>query len=315
MSTQTSPIQRFISEQGFLLLDGGLATELESRGYDLSTSLWSAEMLDKDPAAIKRVHYDYLIAGADCIISASYQASVEGFISVGKSKRESESLILKSVDLAIGAREEFLNEIKQGKDLIRPLVAGSIGPYGAMLADGSEYRGDYGVSKRELQRYHEPRWKLLTDSQVDIIACETIPNFEEAEVLLSLINETPDIFTWVSFSCMDGEKISDGTPIRECAALFADCERVVAIGVNCTSPEYITSLIEEVHSIVPAKEVVVYPNSGEIYDSSSKKWLGEREHLNSKMDATEWHRAGANIIGGCCRIGPEDINLMLKAFV
>ncbi|MGD2085879.1 MAG: homocysteine S-methyltransferase [Candidatus Aminicenantes bacterium] len=309
-------IDQFIEKHGMLLLDGGLATQLEEQGLDISTHLWSAQLLHTNPEAIRKVHLAYLEAGADCIISASYQASIEGFLTYGLSKKQAKSLISKSAALANQACDEYLKNAKNREPgRMKPLVAASIGPYGAYLANGAEYRGDYGVSKRKLRAFHEPRWETLAGSPVDLLACETIPSLQEAEVLLELLQQTPGIFAWMSFSCRDGKCISEGTPITECAALFEDCEQVAAIGVNCTAPQYISSLIKQIRAGAPGKPIVVYPNSGEVYDGEKRTWIGTSDPLNCGIAAKEWFRSGARLIGGCCRMGPRHIKAMRKALL
>ncbi len=306
---QLSPVDNFIEKQGMLMLDGGLATELEERGYQLDDNLWSARILLDEPEAIRAVHYDYLKAGADCISTASYQATVEGFTDAGISEEEARSLISLSVSLAEDARERFLKSDEYDSAArLRPLIAGAVGPYGAMLADGSEYRGDYGVSDRVLSLFHEPRWEILSNSSVDLLALETIPSFQEAKILLNLLNQSSGKFAWISFSCKDGERISDGTPIRECASLFESCENVAAIGVNCTDPKYISSLIRQVRLGAPGKLVIVYPNSGELYDTEKRSWIAGNDSGINGFDSARWYEEGARLIGGCCRIGPRQIN-------
>jgi homocysteine S-methyltransferase len=305
----TDKIETFIQKHGVLLLDGGLATELEERGIALDTHLWSAQLLSTNPGAIREVHLAYLEAGADCIVSASYQASIEGFVTYGLSEDEARGLISKSAQLAIEARDEY----SQRSGRMPPLAAASIGPYGAFLANGSEYRGDYGVSKNKLRAFHEPRWEILTASPLDLLACETIPGYQEAEVLLELLCQTPGTFAWMSFSCQDGKRISDGTAIRECAALLKDCEQVAAIGVNCTAPRYISSLIAEIRAGAPGKPVIVYPNSGEVYDGETRTWIGTSEPLNFGAAAAGWYKQGARLIGGCCRTGPKHIAAIKEA--
>lgn len=304
-----SPITPFLERQGFLILDGGLATELEARGYDLNHPLWSAHLLLKDPKAIRDLHLDYLHAGADCIISSSYQASIPGFLARGISKDGGRSLLKKSVELAREARDEFC-ERSHDQISLPPLVAASVGPYGAFLADGSEYVGRYEISREALSSFHAERWGILLDSRADLLACETIPSFTEASVLVELLNESPDVPAWVSFSCRDGERISDGTPISECAALLNECRNVIAVGVNCTSPAYVSSLIKHVHDGVGGKAIVVYPNSGEEYDPVSKAWQGNRGAQDLGKIAVEWFNYGARLIGGCCRTGPKHIFAM-----
>jgi homocysteine S-methyltransferase len=301
-----SLIDTFIKKQGVLILDGGLATELENRGHDLSHRLWSARLLIHDPKAIIAVHRSYLEAGADCIITASYQATISGLLSEGLSEKEAKNLIKKTVDLAGDARDSFLDTLED-KNRLKPLIAASIGPYGAYLANGAEYRGDYQLSVKELMEFHRPRWELLSDTSADIFACETIPSILEAEALSLLLTDTPNIQAWMSFSCKDGSHISDGTPIVDCISLLNENPGIFAIGINCTSPDYILSLINQIIDCQTAKTIVVYPNSGERFDPHRKKWRGIRSSADFSQLAIEWYKAGARLIGGCCRTGPDYI--------
>ena len=301
-------------KQGFLILDGGLATELENRGHDLNHSLWSAKLLLDAPEEIRQVHLDYLNAGADCSITANYQASVRGFIDAGMSQEEAEVLIRQAVKIAVEARDEFL---KQNRDSqrVRPLVSVSIGPYGAFLGDGSEFRGDYTISNSELHSFHELRWELLQNSGADLFAFETIPSIREAEILLDILQRTPEAYAWISFSCKDGERICDATPILECAQIFNDCDQIVAVGINCTAPRFVPSLIQRVHQGAPSKPIVVYPNSGETYNAKSKTW-GELEDVaDFQKSAEQWFDLGARFIGGCCRTTPNHISEMRLALL
>ena len=191
------------------------------------------------------------------------------------------------------------------------MIAASIGPYGAYLADGSEYRGDYVVSDQELADFHQPRINLLDHSTADLLACETIPGFQEAKVL-SAILENVKKPAWISFSCKDGQHISDGTPIEQCAAYFADHPTVFAIGVNCTPPKYVSALIRSIKTRSGNKKVVVYPNSGAVYDAESKTWSGLSDLSSCETMVKEWMGLGADIIGGCCGIGPKQIKAMGK---
>ena len=293
-----------ISEGAPIVLDGGLATELEARGAKLHPSLWSAAHLHSDPEAIVRAHLAYLEAGADCIISASYQATRKGLMSLGLSPDQADELIRRSVSLAEEARQRFLAANPRSRRRI--LIAASVGPYGAARQDGSEYVGAYGVPKTALREFHEQRLAILDAAGADVLACETIPDFDEAAVLAELLLSvrTP---AWVSFSCRDDRHISDGTPIRECAALFRDHPRVLALGVNCTAPQFITSLIGELKNAVPEKAIVVYPNSGERYDAETNTWHGTSTPVECGDAARGWQASGASIIGGCCRMGPDHI--------
>jgi len=304
--------QQALAGERPLVLDGGLATELEAQGHDLSSKLWSAQLLHSDPKAILKAHLAFLEAGADIIISASYQASREGFMSLGLSAFAADQLITSSVHLALQARERFM--AKQPRGALAPLVAASVGPYGATRHDGSEYRGDYGVSEEFLDDFHTRRLQLLDDAGADLLACETIPDHLEAQVLNRLLRllQTP---SWVSFSCRDERHISDGTPLRDMAALFASNHHVLALGINCTDPQLITPLIGELRAGAPGKAVVVYPNSGETWHASDNLWHGDATAQRPGDAACQWQAAGANIIGGCCRVTPDDIHAIREALV
>lgn len=289
------------------MLDGGLATQIEAQGIDIGTDLWSAALLQSDPQAIVDAHLAFLRAGAQCLISASYQASRSGFASLGLSAQAADELIASATTLAIRARDEYLREDKTASKNI--FVAASIGPYGATLSDGSEYTGDYRVSSQLLSAFHLPRLQLLDDGRADVLACETVPSLDEARVLCDMLMsvESP---AWISFCCRDEEHISDGTPVAQAAGLFRDHPRVCAVGVNCTAPQYVVPLIERIKSAVPDKTIVVYPNSGETYQSGDNSWTGSATPIESAEMARTWHDAGASLIGGCCRMRPADIAAM-----
>jgi len=308
-----SDIDAFLNKQGWILLDGGLASELEKRGYDLNHRLWSANLLVTNPRAIARVHEDYLAAGADCIISASYQASIQGFITAGQSKKSAINLIRQAVEIACEVRDQFW--LSGGKNIngrLKPLVAASVGPYGAALADGSEYRGKYGISREQLIAFHESRWEILSATAADCLACETIPDINEAIVLHRLLEQTPDRAAWISFSCRDNKHISDGTPLSEAVAIFTDCPNVIACGINCTPPRFIPSLIGEVQKGYARANIIVYPNSGEDYSNISRSWQGKADLQDFAGAAYTWLQLGARFIGGCCRTGPQHISDIRK---
>jgi homocysteine S-methyltransferase len=308
MSTDqnTNPLARIIESQGFLVLDGGLATSLETAGHDLNDDLWSAKVLLEEPGAIKQAHLDFLRAGADCIATASYQASFPGFRRRGLSDSEIERLLHLSVDLAVEARDAFWADHTNRPGRQRPLVAASIGPYGAFLADGSEYKGRYELGDEGLREFHEDRWRLLAESRADLLACETIPSRREAGVLRALIRETPGAWGWMSFSCRDGKQLSDGTRLEDVAR---DCDvepRLAALGINCTHPEFIESLIGEARRGT-TKPILVYPNQGEGYDPVTKTWTDAAQRIDWHQAAAGWAQLGAAGVGGCCRVGPEDL--------
>lgn len=291
-----------------LLLDGGLSNELEKQGCDLNRKLWSAHLLEANPEAIVLAHLAYLESGAQCILTSSYQATIAGFMALGFDQPTATALILKSVDLAEKARSRF---IQLHPYQAKPLIAASIGPYGAFLANGSEYNGNYGISDQDLMDFHEPRIKLLASSSADILACETIPSFQEAKVLSSILKNI-NKEAWVTFSCKDNKHTCDGTPIEKCAELFSNHPTVFAIGVNCTAPEHISGLIQAIKTKSGTKKIVVYPNSGAVYNAESKTWSGFSEKSSFEMMVKEWMDLGADIIGGCCGVGPEQIKAMGK---
>jgi homocysteine S-methyltransferase len=303
------PIRAFLEEQGFLIVDGGLASELERSGHDLNDPLWSAKLLLQLPEAITEVHTSYLEAGADCIISASYQATVEGFMARGVSEVDAEGMIRLAVDLALRARDEFWRKAEAREGRLKPLVAASVGPYGAYLANGAEFTGDYDLDEAGLLDFHRRRWEILSSTAADFLACETIPSAAEARALAQLLRETPDRHAWFSFSCRDGQHISDGTPIAQCVHEVMSTPGVAAIGVNCTSPAHITSLVEITRAETDLP-IVVYPNSGEAWDAAVKKWSGAADARSFAEASRGWHLAGARLLGGCCRTRPQDIRLL-----
>jgi homocysteine S-methyltransferase len=303
--------EKTLSSDVPVILDGGLATEFERRGHDISTHLWSAALLQSDPQTIVDVSREFLESGAQCVTSASYQASREGFMSLGLSIEEADALIVKSVGLASTARQQHMLAYPDTEP--QPFVAASIGPWGAAQADGSEYTGHYNTDEAALIAFHEPRLRLLDQSGADVLACETIPNQREARVLCDLL-QTVRTPAWISFCCRDERHISDGTPLLEVARLFRDHPRVLAIGINCTEPQFVTQLIGEIRAAAPHKAVIVYPNSGEVYDAQTHGWSGSTSLTECAVDAGRWRDAGATLIGGCCRTGPEHIAAIRREF-
>jgi len=308
----SNPLAPFLKDDAVLILDGGLATELERRGADLNDPLWSAKLLIEKPDLIRDVHLDYFRAGADVATTASYQATFEGLANRGLDQDAAAALMRAAVTLAIDAREEFWSDPANRGGRLKPLVAASIGPYGAMLADGAEYRGDYRLSEDALMEFHRPRMRVLAGSGADLLACETIPCLDEARALARLLAEFPAIGAWISFSCRDGRHDSRGELLAECARALERFDQVLSIGVNCTAPQHIESLVAELeHST--GKPIAVYPNSGEQYDASTKHWHGCAVSRTFADDAGSWRRAGARLIGGCCRTTPHDIMALKDA--
>lgn len=286
----------------FRVIDGGVATELSRHGMNLSDDLWSARVLIEAPDAIERVHTEYFLAGADIAVTASYQASYDGFAKRGLSAESATAVLQRSVEIAQSARSRML---RARPGTVRELlVAASVGPYGAVLHDGSEYRGDYGLDANALVDFHRERFTVLADAGADLLACETIPSRIEAAALVRLLGERPDAKAWVTFSCRDGRHTSAGDSIAECARWLDGVPQVVAIGVNCVAPELVESLIHELGTGT-MKPIVVYPNSGETWDAAARCWVGTADRFTAYVP--RWLGAGASWIGGCCRTTPDDI--------
>ena len=310
MLQKHNPINAILEDFNLVILDGALATELEKYGCDLNDPLWSARVLLENPELIYQVHLDYFRAGADCAITSSYQATIEGLKSRGLNEEEAVGIIKKTVLLARKARDDFWEQEGQ-LNRPRPFIAASVGPYGAYLADGSEYRGDYHVSDEALSTFHRPRMEALIHAGADILAFETIPSFQEARVLGSLLDEFPDTYAWLSFTIQNEEQISDGTALETCSRYFDENNRIAAIGINCASSSFVKRAIEELTGQTD-KPIIVYPNSGEVYESKSKTWQGS-ELCDGIVDGSkEWFQAGARLIGGCCRTSPEQIKRLYE---
>jgi homocysteine S-methyltransferase len=298
-------VDPFAAFTDVVVLDGGLATELEARGADLSDELWSARLLLDNPDLIVEVHRAYVDAGADVVIGASYQASFEGLEHRGLDRAAARALFARSVDLA-----------REGADG-RALVAASVGPYGAVLADGAEYTGDYGLGDADaarafLRAFHGPRAEALAAAGPDVLAIETIPSIVEAEALLQVLDELNDVPAWVSFSCRDADRLNDGTPFQDAVDLVARHPSVVAVGVNCTSPIAVPKLVR-IAARRTTTAVVAYPNKGGTWDAAAKRWTGDDLPQGLAPVAVELHGAGARFVGGCCGTGPSDIHAAAAA--
>jgi homocysteine S-methyltransferase len=304
-----NPITSILESQNVVILDGALATELERRGCDLNDPLWSARVLLETPELIRQVHADYFAAGADCAITASYQATFEGFVRRGLTPNQAADLMKLSVTLALEARDSFWAVPENHVGRIKPFVAASVGPYGAFLADGSEYRGNYGLTELELMAFHRPRMAVLATSGADMLACETIPSLLEAMSLARLLEEFPGMTAWISFSAKDGLHVNNGETLAECVQALEIFPQVIAVGVNCTAPQFIPDLVRSVGGLTQ-KPILVYPNSGETYNASLKCWNGESSCERFASDARAWFEAGANLIGGCCRTNPDHIRAL-----
>ena len=285
-----------------LITDGGLATELETRGHDLSDALWSARLLVDAPEEIKAAHRAFFRAGAVIATTASYQASFDGFVSRGYGRRETARLLGRSVELAQAARDEVANDGRQR------WVAASVGPYGAALADGSEYRGRYGLSVAELRAWHRPRLEVLAESGPDVLALETVPDIDEAEALVSLVDGL-GVPAWLTYN-IDGEHTRAGQPMGEAFAVAVDVPEIVAVGVNCCAPADATAAVTMAREVT-GKPVIVYPNSGEGWDHQRHQWIGPPRFVGDL--AHQWVGAGARVVGGCCRVRPADIAEIARA--
>jgi homocysteine S-methyltransferase len=278
------------------VLDGGLSNALAARGHDLSDDLWTARLLRDAPDEIAAVHRAYFAAGASVATTASYQASVPGFVAAGIDRAEAEALLRRSVSLAREVVGELATDGRERR------VAASVGPYGAVLADGSEYRGRYGVSARDLREFHLPRVELLAAAGPDLLAVETIPDADEAAVLVDVLDQV-GVPAWLSFS-VDGLHTRAGQPLEEAFAVAASCASLVAVGVNCCRPDDVLPALE-VARAVTGRPGVAYPNSGQGWDSGTHTWTGGTSYDVGL--APGWVAAGATYVGGCCQVGPSDI--------
>jgi homocysteine S-methyltransferase len=315
-------ITQHLDKQGFIVLDGAMATELEQKGADLNDPLWSARCLLEAPELISEVHRDYLQAGADIISSATYQASEAGFRERGLSGKEARALMQEGVALAVRARDEFWlgkgTADPRSREFdgtgLKPLVAASMGPFGACLHDGSEYHGNYTSNWREVSVFHRERMLWLAEAGADLLAFETIPSMPEAEILLELlekhVGDLHGLPAWISFSCKDNQYVSHGEPFRDCMALMAGSGQIRAAGINCTAPGLITELIQGVE--VSDLPLVVYPNSGETWVSQEHCWKGQS---SNDFAVEEWFESGVRLFGGCCRTRPGDIAGMRKTLL
>ena len=272
-------------------LDGGLSTALENNGNKLTTSLWTGELIRSNPAQITKAHLDFINAGAQIIITSSYQLTYSGCSQRGWSEQETDQALITSTKLAKDAATQSGKSVK---------VAASIGPYGASLADGSEYKGNYGVTKSLLKEFHSKRLELLISTSPDYLALETMPDTFEVEILLELLKDCPIPF-WISYSCRQGNQTNAGQSFQAAVDL---AKEAMAVGINCTKPELITDLLRSASS---SKPFIVYPNSGRVWDAKHKIWTGSSSAGFSNQLISEWIGAGAQIIGGCCGISADEI--------
>lgn len=294
-------IQTLLQERPFLILDGAFTTELERQGIETKDELWGTLAILTHPDAVTLVHQSYYEAGADIITTDSYQATLEGFKKKGYTEKESIELLQKTVTLAQNAKKRYQEKTKTKRPLY---IAASIGPYGAYLADGSEYTGNYGKTINELARFHRKRMHILAESGADLLACETIPTLTEAKALIQILHELPKTQAWMTFTCQDGSHTAGGDNIEDVAAYIDQEKQIIAMGVNCTAPEHIETLIGKIKTVTK-KPIIIYPNSGETWDGEKKEWKGAPRPFPLYIE--KWIEAGARLIGGCCRTTPDTI--------
>lgn len=293
----------------FTVLDGGLSTALEQAGHDLDHDLWTAQLLLKEPEAIIRAHLAYLAAGAEILITASYQASVAGLVAQGLTRSEAFALIGLTTELA---REAVTRFDRLHPTVVPALVAASVGPYGATLADGSEYHGEYAIGAGLLTEFHTERLEILIASGPDLLACETIPSVLEATCLLQALDRLPATPAWVTYSCRNGAETSAGDPIETAIEAVAGHPGIVAVGVNCTSPTFVGELLERAARVTDLP-LVAYANSGQQWDALHNCWVGPPTPADDPALLDRWLAAGARIIGGCCGVGPDGIERLRAA--
>lgn len=287
----------------FTVLDGGLSTALERLGHDVTGPLWTARLVLEDPEAVVAAHAAYAEAGAEVLISASYQASVDGFVRAGCRPDAARSALAATTALARRAARRVGRTV---------LVAASCGPFGAVLADGSEYHGRYDASWEEVRRFHRERLAVLADSGPDLVAVETIPTRVEAEIVLGELAAHPALAAWVSFSCADAAATGGGDRIEDAVAAAVASPNVVAVGVNCTAPAHVAELLRRARDVTELP-LVAYPNHGGRWDGAHDRWVGPACGLDVERDLDPWLAAGACLVGGCCGIGPDAIAVLAAA--
>ena len=302
--------QNIFHKKSRWILDGGLASELVKKGFDLKHPLWSAKVLYDDSRAIYDVHRSYLAAGADIILTSSYQASVPGFMKhLGMYRQEANETLYFTVEMACRARADHLEATASGL-ATDVLIGASVGPYGAILADGSEYRGDYDLNTPAVSEYYEDKIETLIlprrHIRADFLAFETIPTAREAELITMILKDIPWARAWISFSRPE-----------ECLralTVLNDNEQIAAIGLNCVAPETIDQFLPQL-AAQSVKPIVVYPNRGSVYDVAEKKWLPapQGHHQVWRERAQRWYQSGARIVGGCCQVEPADITEIFHA--
>ena len=285
-------------QQDIIILDGGFGTTVEQFGYDVKHELWSSNLLQSNPEAVYKVHQAFVDSGAEIILTNTYQASVQSFLNIGITKDEARTYLEKAVELATRAADD------------KAIVAGSLGPYGAMLGNGSEYTGDYKETEEDYIKYHKERLDILLEAGVNVFAFETIPNIEEIKAVKMLLRDYPSIEAWISVTLKDSDHLSDGTPIEEVIRVVNVIDNVVAFGVNCTSVKVIDGAVDKLIALSD-KPLILYPNGGRKYDAVKKIWIDQ--HDESFVEAAvKWKDKAVKMIGGCCEVGPEEISELVS---
>ncbi|MBM7052289.1 homocysteine S-methyltransferase [Rothia sp. ZJ1223] len=301
----THRFSQLLATDPLVVADGAMATELEKLGVDTANQLWSATALIDHPQAIAEVHRSYFEAGAHIATTNTYQANVPAFVESGLTEAESVQLVKKAVNIAVKTRHEYAEENHQDARLL--VVAASIGPYGAYLADGSEYTGNYSLTLTEFKDFHRQRMQLVDEAGADVFALETMPNGDEVRALVDLLaQEFSESEAWVSLSLKDSHHLCDGTALSELLPVLDASPQVVAVGLNCTAQENVEPALRAL-SALTTKPLITYPNSGEEYDPVTKTWALKDSTANLALNTEWWQAAGARVIGGCCRTAPADI--------
>ena len=279
-----------------VVIDGGLSTALEILGADVSGPLWTAQTIVDNPALLERAHRSFVEAGSQIIATASYQCGQSQFESCGLTPAQSRQALL---DTTLIARRAVAGT--------NTLVAASIGPFGACLADGSEYTGRYDVEWSEVEDYHRHKLNILVDSGADLVAVETIPLADEARLIAEILQECGSPPAWFSFGFADSAVTYGGNTVSQAVASVVDYDNLVGVGINCTRPVYVEELLLAMGQLAPTTSFVVYPNHGSEWDAIGRCWIGSGESIPSTAELTRWVQLGAKFIGGCCGVGPDGI--------
>lgn len=285
-------------QQDIVILDGGFGTTVEQFGYDVKHELWSSNLLQSNPEVVCKVHQAFVDSGAEIILTNTYQASVQSFLNIGIDREAARKYLEKAAELAIRAAGD------------KAIVVGSLGPYAAMLGNGSEYTGDYKETEEDYIQYHKERLDILIEAGVNVFAFETIPNIEEIKAVKTLLRDYPDIEAWISITLKDSDHLSDGTSLEAVIREVNEIDNILAFGVNCTSVKVIDGAVDKLIALSD-KPLILYPNSGRKYDAVKKIWIDQQDESLVEA-AVKWQAKGVKIIGGCCQVGPEEISELVR---